>query len=108
MVHVAGAKLVLVDCDPDTLTINVDATREAITSHTKGCETDPERRSKGNVPERGPRGAMENRRAAQISFSVRNEVERYDPEGRQNPEGERKLRERPESQGRNRETGVEC
>lgn len=35
MVHVVGAKLVLVDCDPDTLTINVDATREAITSQTK-------------------------------------------------------------------------
>lgn len=35
MIRLVGAKPVMVDCDPETLTIDVDATRAAVNEHTK-------------------------------------------------------------------------
>ncbi|QTD53272.1 DegT/DnrJ/EryC1/StrS family aminotransferase [Sulfidibacter corallicola] len=39
MVRLVGAKPVLVDCDPNTLTMNVEAAKAAITDHTKAIFT---------------------------------------------------------------------
>ncbi len=39
MVRLVGAKPVLVDCDPDTLTLSVEAARAAVTPHTKAIFT---------------------------------------------------------------------